>query len=447
MRESGIFRATILHTPSNPFHEPRALAAFDDGGLAIEGGRILRCGDYTEVRAAYPDAAVHDLRGRIILPGFVDTHVHFPQIRILGGLGFTLLDWLEQLALPEEARLADANYAAAIAAEFVDALASHGTTTALVFGSHFAPATAALFEAAAKLGLRISSGLVLSDRNLRPELHQTPEGAYRESRALIERIHGKGRLSYAVMPRFAVSASEAMLETCGALIAAYPDVLFTTHINENRIEVEDVARLFPSAADYLAVYERYGLVGRRSVLAHNVHAGDDEIRRVSARQASIAHCPASNAALGSGIFPMARHLSAGARFALGSDVGAGTGFGIMKEALAAGLIQRIAPAPVILPPAMMLYLATRAGAEALAMEDETGDFSAGKSADFVVLDPPPGSVLAARLKNAETPDQILAALFTLAGTESVSEVQVGGDVVFTRPYRPSPAPSAGPVCS
>ncbi len=154
---------------------------FADGGLAVEDGRILRCADYSEVSRAYPDAVVRDLRGRFILPGFVDTHVHFPQVRILGGLGFTLLDWLEQLTLPEEARLADANYAATIAGEFVQALAAHGTTTALVFGSHFASATAALFDAAAERGLRMVSGLVMSDRGLRPELHQTPDAAYREA--------------------------------------------------------------------------------------------------------------------------------------------------------------------------------------------------------------------------------------------------------------------------
>jgi guanine deaminase len=209
-----ILRASIFHTPKNPFTEAQALAEFDDGGLAVENGRILRCADYREIRAAYPDFPVRDLRGQFILLGFVDTHVHFPQVRILGGLGLTLLDWLEHLALPEESRLADVNYATTIAREFVGALAAHGTTTALVFGSHFAPATAALFEAASERGLRVSSGLVMSDRNLRPKLHHTPEVAYDEGSMLFKRFHGRCRLSYAVMPRFAVSASEAMLESC-----------------------------------------------------------------------------------------------------------------------------------------------------------------------------------------------------------------------------------------
>lgn len=425
----GIFRATLFHTPKNPFKESQALIGFEDGALAVSQGRIVECGDYAEISSAWPAAPVRDLRGRFILPGFVDTHIHYPQVRILGGLGFTLFDWLEQLALPEEARLADANYAAALAQEFVGALAAHGTTTALVFGSHFAAATATLFENAAKRGLRVVSGLVLSDRVLRPELHRSPETAHRESCELILRFHDKGRLRYVVTPRFAISTSEAMLEVCGSLLHAYPGVRFTTHINEHPGEVAEVARLFPWAEDYLAVYERYGLVGERSVLAHNVHASDDEIRRLGAWRASIAHCPASNAALGSGIFPLARHVAAGVGCALGTDVGGGTGFGIMKEALAAYLMQRLAPQPMILSPATMLYLATRAGAEALGMEDQIGDFTAGKSADFVILDPPAGGVLETRLKRAGTLDQVLAALFTLAGAESVWEVRVEGNVV------------------
>ncbi|HLI86097.1 MAG TPA: guanine deaminase [Bryobacteraceae bacterium] len=430
MSQTELLRGGIFHTPKNPLAEAQALTAFADGGLAIQNGRILKCADYAEVRAAYPDLPVRDLRGRFILPGFVDTHIHFPQVRILGGLGFTLVEWLEQVALPEEARLADENYAATIAREFVAALAAHGTTTALVFGSHFAPATAALFEAAAERGLRVASGLVLSDRGLRTELRHTPQAAYDESRALLRRFHGRCRLSYAVMPRFALSTSETMLEVCAALLADHPEATFTTHINENRDEIAEVARLFPWASDYFAVYERYSLAGRRSVFAHNVHATDEQIRRLSGLEASIAHCPASNAALGSGIFPMARHLAAGVRCALGTDVGGGTGFGMMKEALAAYLVQRLAPEPIVLAPATMLYLATRAGAEALGMEHETGDFSPGKSADFVVLAPPADGVLAARLKRAGTPGQVLAALFTLAGAESVREVRVEGQVVF-----------------
>jgi guanine deaminase len=422
----NILRAAIFHTPRNPFLTANGLAGYADGALAIENGKVVACGDYRAVVKAHPDGPVRDLRGGYILPGFIDTHVHFPQVRILGGLGYGLLDWLEQLTLPEEARLTDAAYASSIAREFVAALASHGTTTALVFGSHFAGATAALFSAAEQRGLRVFSGLVLSDRLLCRELHQTPDAAYRDANTLIARF-GCGR--YAVTPRFAFSASEAMLAVCQALIRENPGSLFTTHINENRQEIDEVARLFPWAADYLAVYERFDLIGGHSILAHNIHASASELERVASRGAWIAHCPCSNAALGSGIFPMRRHIEANVRFALGTDVGGGIGFGMLKEALQAYLMQRVAPEPITLSPAQMLYLATRAGAEALGIEHETGDFEIGKAADFVYLRPPEGGVLAGVLKRLEDPDRIVAALFTLAGAESVAEVRVADHAI------------------
>ena len=420
-----ILRAGIFYTTGW-----NTLVALEDGGLVVEDGRVALCGDYGTGRAAYPEAAVTDWRGGFILPGFVDTHIHFPQVRILGGLGYSLLDWLEQLTLPEEARLADTVYAATIAEEFVRALASHGTTTALVFGSHFAAATAALFEAAQSAGLRIFSGLVLSDRGLRAELHQTPEAAYGDSNNLAARFHRKGRLGYVVIPRFALSASEPMLEVCQTLMKETEGLRFATHINENVAEIEEVAQLFPWAEDYLGVYERYGLIGEASVLAHNVHAGDSVLVRLSQHGASVAHCPCSNAALGSGVFPMRRHAEHGVHFALGTDVGAGTGFGMMKEGLQAYLQQRVAADPMTLSPANMLYLATRAGAEALGLEAETGDFATGKSADFVYVKPRDGSVLAGVLKRTESMERVLAALFTMAGAENIREVRVGGEVVF-----------------
>lgn len=425
-----LWRATIFHTPRSPFLSAAALVAFQEGGLATQGGRILACGDFFDVRKNYPVATQYDLRGGFLLPGFIDTHVHYPQARILGGLGHSLLDWLDQIALPEEAKLADVNYAIAVASEFAQALASHGTTTALVFGSHFPGATAALFKAAAQRGLRVFSGLVLSDRHLRPELHQSPEAAYRDSQALIDCFDGKQRLGYAVTPRFALSATEGMLEVCQSLLRENPGLLFQTHINEQRGEIAKVREAFPWAKDYLAVYERFDLIGCRSVLAHNVHASHHELPRLAASRASIAHCPCSNASLGSGIFPMRQHLEAGVHFSLGTDVGGGTGFGLLKEALHAYLFQRLANSDLVLTPGQLLYLATRAGAEALAIEAEAGDFTPGKSADFVHLRASEGSPLAAVLDHTDDLDRKLAALCTLAGAESVRNTWVEGQLVF-----------------
>jgi len=234
------------------------------------------------------------------------------------------------------------------------------------------------------------------------------------------------------MPRFAFSTSEAMLSVRRTLIREDSRLLFNTHINKNSQEIEQVAELFPWAAGYLAIYERFDLIGARSVLAHNVHPGADELQRLAARRASIAHCPCGNAALGSGIFPMRRHIEANVRFALGTDVGGGIGFGMLKEGLQTYLMQRVASEPITLSPAQMLYLATRAGAEALGIADQTGDFENGKDADFVYLQPPEGSVLAGVLNRVDSYDRIIAALFTLAGAESVREVCVAGHTVVDR---------------
>jgi guanine deaminase len=396
----------------------------------VEGGRVTACGDFVPVRAQYPEMPLRDLRGGVLLPGFIDAHVHYPQVRVLGGIGYSLLDWLEQITLPEELKFSHPSHARAVAQEFLYALASHGTTTALVFGAHFAGATAELFEQGQAAGLRIISGLVLSDRNLLPGLYQTPEEAYRESDGLIRRFHGKGRLLYAVTPRFALSASEAMLEVCSTLLAENTGVRFQTHMNESAAEIEAVVRIFPGASDYLAVYERFGLAQQRSVFAHNVHPANGEMERLAACGSAIAYCPSSNAALGSGFFPLLRHVQAGVRFALGTDVGGGTGFGMLKEGLQAYLTQRLAPDSVTLNAAQLLYLATRAGAEVLGLEDQVGDFTAGNFADFVYLRPPEASPLAAVMRNDPASERLLGAVFTLAGAECVRETSVEGSTVY-----------------
>jgi guanine deaminase len=265
---------------------------------------------------------------------------------------------------------------------------------------------------------------------LRPDLHVSPEKAYRESTRLIEQYHRRGRLSYAVTPRFAYSTSPAMLEVCQQLMAEHHDVRLQTHINESKAEVVELARLFPWAADYLAIYERYQLSGPRSVMAHNVQATPSEIDRMAAARTSVAHCPGSNASLGSGHFPLKQHIHAGVTCALGTDVGGGLGFGMLKEGLHAYLMQRLAPDPIALDAARLLYMSTRAGAEALGLETEIGDFRPGKAADFVYLRPFEGSVLEAAVRRADSPVQALSSLFTLAGAETVREVRVAGDIVF-----------------
>jgi guanine deaminase len=427
-----IVRAQILHTPRNPFAVgPEALEAFSDGGLAYSSdGRILATGPFAEVRAAHPEAEVVDASDAVLVPGLVDLHVHYPQIAVIGAMGMTLLEWLATRTLPEEARLADTAYAAEVARAFVRGLARNGTTAALVFGSHFAAAQEALFAEAERSGLRIASGLVVSDRNLMAALHTAPEDAYAQSRALMDRWHGRGRLRYAVTPRFSLSCTDAMMETCGALVAeGAPDVLFTSHVNENPAEIQAVAELFPWSRDYLDTYERFGLVGRGSVFAHNVHPTDDELVRLAGADASIAHCPSSNAFLASGIFAMARHCSHGVRFGLGTDVGAGTGLSLFKEGLMAYHVQMVREGGELIGPAHLLHLATKAGAEALGLGDEIGDLSPGRSADFVLVRPPAEGTLDAVLRQSPSAEATLGALFTLAREDCIAEVRVAGEPV------------------
>jgi guanine deaminase len=428
-----IIRAQVAHTPRDPFVHDDALETFSDGALAFADGRILNTGAFADIHARHPDAELIDARDAFLLPGFIDCHVHYPQIGVIGAMGLELLDWLRTRTLPEEARLADDDYAAQVAGRFVRALAANGTTTALVFGSHFPGAQEALFAAAEDAGLRIASGLVVSDRNLLPELEVTPEAAFEAGRALIGRWHGRGLLRYAVTPRFSVSCSEGMLEACRALAAEADGLLFTSHLNENRSEIEFVGELFGWARDYLDTYERFGLVHERSVFAHNVHPNDDELRRLAGAGASIAHCPSSNAFLGSGVFAIRRHLHHGVRFALGSDVGAGTGLSLFKEGLMAYHVQMVWPDGHRLTPAHILYLATRAGAGALGLEDEVGDLSPGKSADFVLVRPPAGSTLQLALERAPDFGAALGALFTLAREESVAQVRVAGRLLPAQP--------------
>ena len=246
-----------------------------DEALLVRDGVIAGRGPLAALQAADPGEQVTRLYGGLLVPGFVDTHVHYPQIRAIGGLGLPLLDWLERYALPEECRLADRGYARAVAAEFLDGLVAAGTTSALVFGSHFAPAMEELFAAAAQRDLNITSGLVLSDRKLPPDLLHPPETALADSADLILRWHDRGRLRYAVTPRFSLSASDEMLDACGQLLGK--GVWFTSHINENLAEIATVAGLFPGSRHYLDTYRRHELVTPRSVFAHNVHPDDAEL--------------------------------------------------------------------------------------------------------------------------------------------------------------------------
>jgi guanine deaminase len=420
-----IVSGTLLDVPQSPFAGGR-LRTTD--ALLVRDGIIVERGARADLRQRHPDDAVLDLTDGLVLPGFVDTHVHYPQVRMIGALGMPLLDWLERSALPEEARLADVEYAREVARDFVTGLIRAGTTTALVFGAHFGAAVDVLFDEASRRGLRVTAGLVVSDRLLREDLLTTPDRAYADGLELAERWHGSGRLRYAVTPRFSLSCSEALLDSCGALHTDVTGSWFTSHINENRAEIATVATLFPDSVDYLATYARHRLVGSRSVFAHNLHASPAELGELANAGAAVAHCPTSNSALGSGLFPLRQHVASGVRVCLGSDVGAGTGFSLLKEGLQAYFIQQLlGEAGLPLTSAHLLHLATTAGAAALGLAGEVGEFSVGSQFDAVWLRPPDGSVLDCGLRNADSADQTLAKAFALGTDADVAGVWVGGD--------------------
>jgi guanine deaminase len=426
-----LYTGTIVDTPGDPFDGDPADALAEVGALVVREGIICARGSSAALRAEYPGEPVTRLPDGMLVPGFIDTHVHFPQIRAIGGLGMPLLDWLERCALPEESKLADQAYARAVAGEFLDGLVASGTTSALVFGSHFAPAMDELFTAAEQRGLNITAGLVLSDRILRSDLLQSPGTALTDSTDLIGRWHGRGRLRYAVTPRFSLSASDKMLDVCAQLFSQ--GVWFTSHVNENVAEIATVAGLFPGARHYLDTYRRHGLVTERSVFAHNVHPDDAELAVLAEHGASVAHCPTSNCALGSGLFPLRRHIEHGVRVALGSDVGAGAGLFLPKEALQAYFIQQLLGDDGLrLTPVHLLYLATRGGARALGLDGRVGDFAVGKDFDAVWLRPADGGTLAVNLRHAADTTDALARVFSLATPADVASVWIRGEAAAGR---------------
>lgn len=434
---SVVYRARAYDTPDDPFLAPDVGFRFDDDvGLAVSSeGLITARGPFAAVAADHPDATVIDLRSGILLPGLVDAHVHFPQVRVIGALGMPLLEWLERCALPEEQRLAAPDYAAEIAGEFVASLIAAGTTTSLVFGSHFAPAVDALFSEAARFGLRVTSGLVVSDRMLPESLLTTPERAYAESMGLASRWHGRGRARYAATPRFSLSASDPILAACAAVAADLDGVFFTSHVNENLAEVATVEGQFPDRSDYVHTYAHHGLLGPRSVLAHNVHPRDSELAVLSASGTAVAHCPSSNSALGSGLFHLRRHIDAGVRVALGSDVGAGTGFSLFKEGLQAYFVQRLlGDRGLPLSPGHLLHLSTSAGAAALGLDDVVGDLSVGKEFDAICLRPPSGTALDIGLRHAGSAEEALGKVFALASDADVADVWIAGEQIASGGY-------------
>ena len=427
------YRAAIIHSIADPAEvgDQDSYEYFADGLLVVEDGKICALGHATDLLGTLEvDVELIEYPDALITPGFIDTHIHLPQTGMIASYGEQLLDWLNTYTFPCEKQFADPAHAAEVADIFLKELLRNGTTTALVFGSVHPASVEALFAAAQKLDLRLIAGKVMMDRNAPDYLTDTAESGYAESKALIERWHGKGRLHYAVTPRFAPTSTPEQLALAGQLLGEYPDLYMQTHISENLQEVEWVKALFPERSGYLDVYDHFKLLGERSVFAHGVHLCDEECARLAETGSAIAFCPTSNLFLGSGLFnlPMAeRHK---VNVGVGTDVGGGTSFSILQTLNEAYKVMQLQGAK--LSPLKSLYLATLGGARALRLEDKVGSLRPGNEADFVVLDYHATPLLSYRLKQAKGIEEVLFVLMTLGDDRTVSETYAAGRLVHSR---------------
>lgn len=425
-----VYRGRVFTPISDPFSagEPAtSYRSYDDGFIAVENGRIVAVGDWHE---APPSAEVVSFGPDALLsPGFVDTHLHAPQLEMIGSYGGHLLEWLNRYTFPTEAQFANPRHALKVARVFFDQLLRNGTLTALIFSTIHAQATDIFFAEAERRGFRGIIGKTMMDRNAPEFLLERARDSYEQSRDLLKKWHNRGLLRYAITPRFAPTSTPELLELAGSLKREFPDAYVQTHISENRSEVTWVHELFPEA-EYADVYDHYGLLDHRTVLAHGVYLTDEELDLLNQRQARIAHCPNSNLFLGSGLFKLHHVRECGVVVGLGSDIGAGTTpslFTAMADAYKVQQVQNVSLTPV-----QLWYLATLGGARALSMDDETGSLEAGKSADFLVLDLKSTPLLALRMEHAQSAEDILAGLIFVGDDRAVSRAFIAGREVLQR---------------
>ncbi|WP_068877672.1 MULTISPECIES: guanine deaminase [unclassified Phenylobacterium] len=427
------YRAALLHMLDDPSRAPaaEAHAYHPDGLLLVEDGHVAAFGAWADLAPTLPaDTPVEHLPGRLITPGFVDAHVHYPQVDVIAAWGAQLLDWLNTHTFPAEQAFADRAHAEAVAQVFLDQLLANGTTSALAFCTVHKASAEALFAAALDRNMRLIAGKVLMDREAPAGLTDTIDSGREDTLALIRAWRGRGRLGYAVTPRFAVTSTDAQLAMAGEVLAAHPDVLLHTHMSENHAEIARVGELFPWARDYLDVYDRFGLVGPRSVFAHCVHCDEGVMARMARAGASAAFCPSSNLLLGSGLFSLKRACACGLNTALATDVGGGGSFSLlhmMGEAYKVGQLQGDN-----LDPLHAFYLGTLAGARALHIDGRVGNLLPGKEADFVVLDLTATPLLARRTARTRTLAETLFVLAVLADDRVVERTYLMGRLAHQR---------------
>lgn len=424
------YRASLLHFHADPAFAEQSYAWHQDGLLVVRDGRVEAAGDYAQLAATLPPGlAPVDYRGKIITPGFIDTHLHYPQTDMIASPSPGLLPWLETYTFPTERRFEDPQHARSVAEFFLDELTRCGTTTAVVYCTVHPGSVDAFFDASEARNLRMVAGKVLMDRNC-PDFLRDAEGQIGDSEALINKWHKRGRALYAITPRFAPTSSEAQLRLTGELASAYPDTFIQTHVSENKDECAWVRELYPASRSYLGVYEDFGLMRRRALFGHCIWLDDEDFARMAATGSAAAICPTSNLFLGSGLFDFEKADGAKALLSLGTDVGAGTSFSMLQTMNEAYKVARLKGR--YLPALRMFYLATLGAARAMDLEGTIGSFAAGAEADFVVLDPQATPLLARRSAHCNSLEEQLFALALLGDDRVIRATYAMGAKVHER---------------
>jgi guanine deaminase len=424
-------RGQILHLLDDPDIHTGACKYYSDGILLVEDGHISACGPASSIQDKLPPTTqVVEHPNALIVPGFIDSHIHFPQCDIIASYGTQLIEWLNTYTFPAEGKFDSATHSDEVAKFFLDELLRNGTTTALVFGTSNTQSVESFFCEAQRRSLRMICGKVMMDRNAPEYLCDTPESSYADSQHLIDRWHGKDRLGYAVTPRFAPTSSPRQLAFAGQLLAENPGVHMHTHLAENVDECEWVQRLFPDSKNYLDVYDHHGLLGKRSVFAHGIHLTDTEWKRLSSTDSAIAFCPTSNLFIGSGLFKLALAKKHQVKVGMGTDVGGGDSLSLLRTMNEAYKTQQLLG--VNIDAMQMLYLATLGGARALDLHNYIGNFELGKEADFVVLDYSATALLKRRTSLCDSIAERLFVLLMLGDDRAIRSTYSLGSCVHER---------------
>jgi guanine deaminase len=422
-----LLRGRVLTFTDDPGRDDEASAYryFEDGGVLISGGKIVRLGDFPDVSKSAPKEAEHiDHRPHLIIPGLIDTHNHFPQMQVIGSYGTQLLDWLNRYTFVEEQKFVSETHSARIAALYMDEMIRNGTTTAAAFCSVHRASAEAFFAEAEKRNMLMIGGKVMMDRNAPEKLRDTPQSSYDDTKALIEKWHGKGRAHYAISPRFGITSSDAQLEMAQVLVREHPDCFMQTHLSENHQEIARTKALFPSARDYTHVYERHGLLGPKSLFGHCIHLEPREIAALAESRSVAVFCPTSNLFLGSGLFDREGLLARNMRVAVATDVGGGTDYSMLATMDQAYKVLQLNGQK--LSPLNAFYMMTLGNALALGLEGQIGTLEEGTDADIAVLNIGATPAMRLRAETVRTLSEELFVLQTMGGDRAVAEAYVAG---------------------